>query len=160
MIVRYFVFVLALLSMQAIGQTRLKNFDELFQAMKQGKDVKVVIYYERCELFSDGVKQEKSPNAVGGMKLETYEYFDGSVFKGKLPSFITSSQTVLINHRKYGYVYNYVKIRMLKDGSVEVIARYLKPRKFSTKFKVVMDETFKTKFGDSVSESGVEFFAN
>lgn len=153
------LFSVLLFSIQSLAQERIRNFDELMNSLKQGKEVRVVIYYEKCELFSDGIKQDKSPNAIGGMKLDTYEFFDSSVFKGKLPTFVTSSQTILINHRKYGYVYNYVKIRITLDGSVEITARYLKTRKFSSNYKVVMDETFKTKFGEQVDVSGVEFFA-
>jgi hypothetical protein len=147
-------------SVRVSGQSQLTSFEKLLSSFKEGRDVKAVIYYGNCDLFSEGVKQDKSPNAIGGMKLDTYEYFDSSVFKGKLPSFISASQTVLINHRKYGYVYNYVKLRILSDGSVEITARYLRPRRFSSKYKVVMDETFKTKINDTNNNGGIVFFSN
>jgi hypothetical protein len=140
------------------AQTQLHNFEELMSALKAGKSVKAVIYYGKCKLFSDGVEEKESPNAIGGMKLDTYEYFDSSVFHGKVPSFVTSSQTVLINQNFYGYVYNYVKIKARVDNSVEITARYLKPRKFSAKFKVVMDETFKGQINDGTNDGAVQFF--
>ncbi len=127
-------------------------------ALNTGKSVKAVIYYGKCKLYSEGREQPESPNAIGGMDIKTYEYFDSSVFKGKVPSFVTTSQTVLINHPKYGYVYNYVKLKVRTDNSVEITARYLKPRKFSSKFKVVMDETFKGKMNDGVNDGAVSFF--
>ena len=101
-------------------------------------------------MYNEGKKEDKSPDAIGGMKLDTYEYFDSTVFKGKVPSFVTTSQTVLINHPSYGYVYNYVKIKIKIDGSVEITARYLKQKKFSSKYNVVMDETFKGKINEPV----------
>lgn len=143
----------------SISQTLLKNFDELMNALKAGKSVKTVIYYGKCSLFSDGVEKPESPNAIGGMRLDTYEYFDSSVFKNKVPSFVTSSQTVLINHSFYGYVYNYVKVKVRIDQTVEITARYLKPRKLSSKFKVVMDEVFKGKINDGTNDAGVCFYA-
>ncbi|WP_333599664.1 VirK family protein [Flavobacterium sp.] len=147
-----------LLTVNATAQTPLHNFDELMSALKAGKTVKAVIYYGKCKLFSDGVEEAESPNAIGGMKLDTYEYFDSSVFHGKVPSFVTSSQTVLINQNYYGYVYNYVKIKAKVDNSVEITARYLKPRKFSSKFKIVMDETFKGQINDGTNDGAVLFF--
>lgn len=140
------------------AQTALRSLDEIMTALKEGKTVKTVIYYGKCKLFSDGVEEEKSPNAIGGMKLDTYEYFDSSVFHGKVPSFVTSSQTILISHPSYGYVYNYVKIKIKMDNMVEITARYLKMRKLSAKPKVVMDETFKGKINDGINDGAVSFF--
>ncbi len=140
------------------AQQPVHNFEDLMTALKAGKSVKAVIYYEKCKLISDGVEEATSPNAIGGMKLDTYEYFDTSVFKNKVPSFVTSSQTVLIYQSYYGYVYNYVKIKIRIDNSVEISARYLKPRKFSSKFKVVMDETFKGKLNDGTNDGAVTLF--
>ncbi len=156
----HLIFLLILtFQFQGNAQTLLKNFDELMNALKAGKSVKTVIYYEKCKLFSDGIEKPESPNAIGGMRLDTYEYFDSSVFKNKVPSFVTSSQTVLINHSYYGYVYNYVKVKVRIDQTVEITARYLKPRKFSSKFKVVMDEVFKGKIYDGTNDAGVWFYA-
>lgn len=141
------------------AQTPIHNFEELMTSLKAGKSVKAVIYYGKCKLFSDGIEEEKSVDAIGGLKFDTYEYFDTSVFKGKVPSFVTTSQTVLINQSHYGYVYNYVKIKVRIDNSVEITARYLRPRKFSAKFKVVMDETFKGTINDGKNDGAVLFYA-
>jgi hypothetical protein len=139
------------------AQTKIQDFDQLIALLKSGKKVNVVIDYGKCDLYSDGKKADKSPNAIGGMDFSTYEYFDSSIFKGRMPSFVTSSQTILINHPRYGYVYNYVKIKVKKDNSVEVVARYLKPRKLSAKYKVVMDELFTAKMDNG---GAVAFYVN
>jgi hypothetical protein len=155
------VFLLLLfVSNLALSQTQLKSFDELMTALKAGKNVKAVIYYGKCKLFSEGVEEAESPNAIGGMNFDTYEYFDSSVFKGKRPSFVTTSETILINHRFYGYVNNYVKIKINIDNTVEIIAQYLKNRKFSAKYKVVMDETFKGAINDGTNDAGIYLYSN
>ena len=151
-------FILLLFSTALLAQTEIHDFGQLMTAFKSGKSVKAVIDYSKCKLFSEGKEKPDTIHAIGGMKLDTYEYFDASVFKGKMPSFVTSSQTVLINHQKYGYVYNYVKIKIRIDNTVEVTARYLRPRKFSAKFKMVMDETFKGKMNDGTNDGGVTFW--
>jgi hypothetical protein len=146
------------LSISAFSQKQLNNFDEIMTSLKNGKSVKTVIYYAKCKLFADGKEEPESPNAIGGMRIDTYEYFDSSLFKGKAPSCLVSSQTVLVSHPKYGYVYNYVKIKVRKDNSVEIIARYLKPRLLSRKYKIIMDETFKGKLKNLDNEGGIVFF--
>ena len=148
-----------LFALTVSAQTPIHNFEEMMTALKAGKSVKAVIYYGKCKLFSDGVEEKESVDAIGGMKFDTYEYFDTSVFKGRVPSFVTTSQTVLINQSHYGYVYNYVKIKVRIDNSVEITARYLKPRKFSSKFKVVMDETFKGTINDGKNDGAVLFYS-
>ena len=140
------------------AQKSLTNFDELMTALKAGKSVKTVIYYGKCKLISEGKEEPESPNAIGGMTINTYEYFDSSIFKNKIPSFLSSSQTVLIYQPSYGYVYNYVKIKLRADNTIEITARYLKPRKFSSKFKVVMDEVFKSKINDGSNDGAVNLF--
>ena len=149
------LFLILLLPLSICAQKSILNFDDLLVTLKAGKPVKVVIYYGKCKLISDGVEEPESPNAIGGMKLDTYEYFDSSIFKNKIPSFLSSSQTVLIYQPSYGYVYNYVKIKLRADNSVDITARYLKPRKFSSKFKVVMDEIFKSKINDGTNDGAV-----
>ena len=152
--------VVSLFANTISAQTSIQNFEQLMTALKAGKSVKAVIYYGKCKLFSDGKEQPDTINAIGGMKIDTYEYFDASVFHGKVPSFVTTSETVLINHRSYGYVFNYVKIKISINNSVEITARYLKPRKFSSKYKVVMDETFKGKIYDGTNDGGISLFIN
>lgn len=154
------ILLLLFVSNLALSQTQLKSFDELMTALKAGKNVKAVIYYGKCKLFSEGVEEAESPNAIGGMNFDTYEYFDSSVFKGKRPSFVTTSETILINHRFYGYVNNYVKIKINIDNTAEIIAQYLKNRKFSAKYKVVMDETFKGAINDGTNDAGIYLYAN
>jgi hypothetical protein len=157
---RIAILLLLFVSNLALSQTQLKSFDELMTALKAGKNVKAVIYYGKCKLFSEGVEEAESPNAIGGMNFDTYEYFDSSVFKGKRPSFVTTSETILINHRFYGYVNNYVKIKINIDNTVEIIAQYLKNRKFSAKYKVVMDETFKGAINDGTNDAGIYLYVN
>jgi hypothetical protein len=153
------IILLALLtSSLSIAQKQIQNFDQLLEALKNGKSVKTVIYYGKCKLFSEGKEEEKSPDAIGGMRFDTYEYFDSSVFKGRVPSFVTTSQTILIKHPNYGYVYNYVKIKVRKDNTIEITAQYLKPRWLSKKYKVIMDEIFKGTINDGTNDGSVSFY--
>ena len=119
------------------AQTKLlKSFDQLMFALRTGSEVRAVIYYSRCKLIVDSV-ETKAPDAVGGMVLNTFEYFAPNAVKNP-KAFVTSSQTVLISHPRQGHVYNYVKMKFFEDNTVEINAKYLNP----ATYQVVMDETF------------------
>jgi hypothetical protein len=118
---------------------QLNNFDELLSALKKGNEVRAVIYYAHCKLIADSV-ETKSPDAIGGLSLSTFEYFAAMSVKNP-KAFVSASQTVLISHPRYGHVLNYVKLKIYQDNTVEITARYLSP----TTYQIVMDETF---YGD------------
>jgi len=131
---------------------QLKNFNELFDALKNGKSVNAVIHYAKCKLVSDG-EELKSPDAIGGMNIQPFEYFSAGLF-GSNKAFISSSETVLIYLPRLGYVYNYVKLKIIEDNTVEITARYLT----ADKFEVKMDETFFGEINDGSNDKGVYFF--
>lgn len=132
---------------------RVTAFDALMSALKNGRQVRVVIHYGECRLISDNKVQEHVPDAIGGMMMDTFEYFaPGSV--GNKKEFVSSSHTQLIQHPRRGMVYNYAKIRISADGSVQVVVRYLTPGDMS----VVMDESFYTTMADGNGSAAAHFF--
>lgn len=144
-------FVLILIPFSIFAQTQqLKDFNQLFNSLKSGESVRAIIHYELCRLVIDG-KEEVAPNAIGGMDLNTFEYFaKGSVRNDN--AFISASETVLISHPRYGYVLNYVKLRIYEDDNVEIVARYLDPKTYEVK----MDETFYARINNG-NNSGALF---
>lgn len=140
-------------SLGAAPPEPLRTFDAFLRALESGRTVRAVIHYARCRLVIDG-KDEKAPDAVGGMDFRTFEYFAaGSV--GNPRGFVSTSETVLISHPRYGYVQNYVKVRVYEDHTVEITARYLDPKTL----KIVMDETFHGSIDDGRNGGGVALFA-
>lgn len=134
--------------------TQLTSANKLFESLNAGEDVNVVIRYAKCKLTING-EQVESPDAVGGMKLMPFEYF-AKMSVGNQKAYVTASETHLISHRSYGYVLNYVKIRIFEDDSVEIIARYLDPNSYEVK----MDETFSAFLNNGSNDGGVYVFSN
>lgn len=136
------------------GNPQVKNFKELMEALNSGKCVKVIIHYQKCQLICDNEIQSKSPAAVGGMMIDTYEFFDTMAVKNK-KAFVVSSTSKLIEYPKGdGYVYNYVKIKISDDNNVKIIARYVDPVTFETK----MDESFYAKINDGKNNEPVYLY--
>jgi hypothetical protein len=142
---RFFLFTFLLLPTVAHTQPRpLSDFPSLLEALRQGEEVRAVIHYALCRLTVDST-EVTSPDAIGGMNLSTFEYFARNAVRNP-KAFVSSSETVLINHPSRGHVYNYVKLRIFEDNTVQIIARYLLPGTL----EIVMDETFTCTIGDGV----------
>ncbi len=117
------------------------DYRSLTAAVEQGDVVRAVIHYGRCTLEADG-KKSPGPDAVGGMDLATFESFAPMLFHNP-NGFLAASEARLISHARYGYVYDYVKLRVYDDSRVEIVAQYLDPKTFDVK----MDELFTCHLG-------------
>lgn len=144
---------MAVLAPTLLKPVRLDSYAKLMDALRYGHVVRAVIQYAKCKLIIDG-KEEKAPDATGGMEFKAWEQFAKGVVRNKL-EYVSVSESVLIAHPSYGYVMNYVKLRLYEDNSVEIIARYLKP----TNQEVVMDEKFMAKISNGKDSEAVALFA-
>lgn len=141
--------IITQLSAQSI---QLNSFDELLNELKNGERVRVVIDYSKCKVIFDE-KEIPSPNAIGGMNFETFEYFAKGAVRNEL-AFVSTSETVLISHPSYGTVFNYVRVKVFENNNIEITARYLDPKSFEIK----MDEKILTQINDSKNDAGTSFF--
>lgn len=133
---------------------QLTSAPQLFKSLNAGENVNVVIHYAKCKLTIDG-ENVKSPDAVGGMKLMPFEYFAKMSIRNE-KAYVAASETQLIFHRSYGYVLNYVKIRIFEDDTVEIIARYVDPNTYEVK----MDETFTAVINNGSNDGAVYLWVN
>jgi hypothetical protein len=137
------------------GQKQLNSFEELMTALNSGKQVKMVMHYAKCQLISDNEIGEKVPEAIGGMTIDVYEYFEKGAVRND-QAFVVFSESKLIQYPKGdGYVYNYVKVNITADNKVKITAEYLNP----VNYCVMMTENFFTSVNDSINDGGVTVFA-
>ncbi len=133
------------------GAVAINSFDRLIDVLKAGGEVRAIFHYARCRLVQDGDTTD-APDAIGGMKIETFEYFAPNSV-GNTQAFLSASQTSLIA-RRGKHVYNYVKLKLYQDGQAEITARYLEP----PKMKVRMDETFLGRLNDGQNRGAVYLY--
>ncbi|MDD3050235.1 MAG: VirK family protein [Candidatus Cloacimonetes bacterium] len=131
---------------------QLKNFTEINSALEKGQLVRVIIHYGDCQLISNNEIRLISPRAVGGMTIDTYEYFSQNSIGNELAFLVASESKLIENPIGSGYVYNYAKIRIDESNKVRLIARYLDPVNFTEH----MDESFYTQINDG--KNGAAFF--
>ncbi|MEM6261868.1 MAG: hypothetical protein AAGI38_05130 [Bacteroidota bacterium] len=132
----------------------ITSFEALMESLTHGEMVRAIIHYGKCTLIIDGEPQESSPDAIGGMTLEVFEYFaKGAVYNPQ--AFVVSSEAKLIkNPIGPGFVYNYAKVRVYADGKATIQVNYLKP----DSFEVTMSEEFQTQLFDGDNEGGLHLF--
>ena len=132
----------------------LKSAAEIMAALSSGRQVRAVLHYRDMALVDEKGAPQKSPDAVGGMDLATFEYFAAGAV-GNKEGYLVASHTQLIRHPRYGYVLNYVKLSVYDSGTVKIVAQYLSP----TTYEVKMDETFTTTVADGTNTGAANFFA-
>lgn len=136
--------LISLLSICGYAQdNKLNNLDDVMKALESGKYVRAVFYYKKCQLISENEILKKVPDAIGGMTLDTFEYFAAKSI-GNPEAYLSASESVLINHPSQGVIYNYAKVRIYASGKIRVIVQYLDPKTFEIK----MNESFYTTIGD------------
>ncbi|HEX38089.1 MAG TPA: hypothetical protein ENG70_04430 [Candidatus Cloacimonetes bacterium] len=109
-------------------------------ALNSEHDVRVIIHYGVCKLISNIEEESYSPDAIGGMSIDVYEYFPAGIYGNKNGYVVLSENKLIENPIGSIYVFNYVKIKIFDDEKVRIIARYLD----AETFEEVMDESFYT----------------
>ncbi len=144
--------LLALIATTALaGPRQLEDFTALMDALRTGHAVRVVADYGRCDLIADN-EPEESPEAVGGMTVDTWEWFAKGAVYNEL-EFVVFSHASIIEHPRQGMVTNHVKFKVYEDGKVVISARYLKGPEF--------EETMFEKFFTTIAhgeEGAAAFF--
>ncbi len=149
-----FAFLFCTLSIFA-QSNQLYNFEELMTALKSGKEIHMVIQYGKCKLISDNEEKEKVPDAIGGMKLDTWEYFAVKAVKNDKAFVVFSESKMIQNPKGDGFVYNYVKVKVSDDNQVKLTAQYVNTKTF----EVQMDENFFSAINDGKNDKQVYFYS-
>ncbi len=133
---------------------KLKNFDELMNALNGGENVRVIVHYGKCTLISDNEIETKVPDAIGGLTIDTYEYFAKKAVRNNEKAFVVFSENKFIQYPKGdGFVYNYAKFKVEDDGKVKITVMYINP----LTHKEEMNENFFTAISED-STSGISFY--
>lgn len=135
----------------ADNPTQIKNFEVLMEYLKTGNEVRVILHYSKCQLISDNQIKEESPDAIGGMNLDVWEYFAPMTVYNKRAFLVSSSTKLIQNPKSDGYVYNYVKLKFYDDNSVRIVAQYLD----ANTLEVLMSESFYGEIANGKNDAGI-----
>ncbi len=154
---RFNFIVLFLLTSAAAGfaqNSPLVTFEELLETLKRGYTVRGTFYYQKCDLYMDDKKMEKSRDEVGGMSIESFDYFGRNAVKNQKAFIAFSDSEMIEDPQGIGYVYNYTHIRIYEDRKVVISKRNVDPITFENR----MEERFETTLHDGKSTTAGAFF--
>ncbi|MEI7498892.1 MAG: VirK family protein [Bacteroidota bacterium] len=134
--------------------TRITNFDDLMANLNAGEQIRVVIHYALCKWSPEQAEQSPVPDAITGMDIDTYEYFAPGAVHNKFAFVVFANSKLIMNPVGKGFVYNYGKVRINADNTVQVTAKYIHPKNFNVK----MNESFSCKLNDGTNNEGINLF--
>lgn len=127
--------------------TLITTYGDLLATLKSGARVRTVLDYGKCTLLG-----QPGPNAIGAMNLDTFEWFGAKVL-GNPKAYIAASENHLIRLPS-GFVFNYVRIKVIEDEKVQIEVKYLDPLTYA----VSVDELIDCGISDGKTESGATFY--
>lgn len=146
--------IMAIISMAITAQNKaLDSFESIMSTLKQGNSVNAVFYYKDCQLISDNEISERQIDAIGGMKITTWEYFAEGAIRNKEAFVVASTSNLIANPIGEGFVYNYVKVKISASNKVRITAKYLD----TNTMEEVMTENFFTSINNG-KEGAAHFF--
>jgi hypothetical protein len=134
--------------------TRINSFDDLMTSLNAGGHVRVITHYSKCRLLTEGSQQSHAPDAIAGMDIDTYEYFEPGAAHNAALFLVFGNSKLIQNPIGKGFVYNYGKVRINSDNTVVITAKYINPKNY----KVLMSETFNGKLNDGTNKEGIDLF--
>ena len=107
--------------------TQIRDFKHLKIALFSGKTIKSIHNYGKClEIDPETGEQYPGAQAVGGMVIDSFEYFSTGTANNDQPYIAAStSKMVLIGEKFYQ---DYVKLRFFQNGRIQTVARFYDPK--------------------------------
>ena len=138
----------------------LMTYDQLLQAVQQGDDVRAIINFDKCTLKKAEGKSvaDTSVDTSGTSSRINFTIFSHyKVPVNNQEKFtIATSQTILTEHRVFGPVYAYGRLRVFEDNTGEFHSAYYDPKTYELKGAA----NYICRLGNGVDQGGIELFAS
>jgi hypothetical protein len=109
----------------AAAYKNLSNYPELLTALKNGHGVRAII-----QINTTPNDIESKHDVIGAMNFTQFNKYP-IVTNGQVKNGIATSINMLVQHKKYGFVYDYVRLRVFEDNSAELFSAFLNPKTYA-----------------------------
>jgi hypothetical protein len=127
-------------------QQLVPSYSELLNSISQGSNIRAIMYVKKCS-------PSISEDAIAGMSFTNFNKYQVEV-NNKKKDTIATSITMLASHPQFGAIYNYVRLRVFADDTVEIFSEYLDP----TSFKPLASKTMNCKVSNGHDDNGVMLY--
>lgn len=134
--------------------TVLSGYNALLSTLQQGSEVRAIINFDGC-FAKDGTRAQLPPNMVGGMNFSTFNHYPVQIDPEHKKYAVAASITQMIEHPSFGFVANYVRLRVFADNTVELHSAYYDPTNYQQKRAA----NYTCKIGEKMEDSGVVLIA-
>ncbi len=145
-------FTLLSCSFATSAQIRIENYQDLYQTLIEGNEVRAIIQLSECH--SDSQPLEKKPTALaGGLNFSQFNAYQIKI-NDKPTHIIATSINMLVDSQQHGPAYNYVRLRVFENNQVEIVSMFLKPTDYSTLSK----NTFRCALSNKTENRGITLY--
>lgn len=148
--------VLSMLCPCAYAQSKIiPNYDQLVTALQQGENVRAMIYLDQCQLKKRGkLFLADITGAFTRMDFTQFGYYKVLTDQGKDRYAAAASYTTMTEHRDYGLITGYARIRIFDDNTGEFHVSH-----YDAKTLELRDEmNFICKVASSKAEGGMVLY--
>lgn len=148
------LFVLLILFGQTVNAAPAKtitNYADLLSSISQGDSVRAVMFLNKCSVSNKTTTN--SVDVIAAMNFNIFNKYQVTI-GSQQKNTIATSITTLVEHNKYGTVYNYVRLRIFEDNSAEVFSEYLDP----TTYKQLGSLTFNCAVSNGNDQNGIVLY--
>lgn len=116
----------------------LTSYAELLQALHQGHDVEAIIYFDKCSIKrNSSTKQIPLGVDISGadtrLNFTIYSHYKVNTNGQQDKMAVATSLNILTEHRDFGPVNAYARLRIYEDNTVDFLTSYYHPTTYEQK---------------------------
>lgn len=128
---------------------RIKSYSQLSHSLESGYEVRAVTDFGKCTST-----EKLNGNPIGGLNFDQFLRYQIKDEDGNAREAIATSSNMLIRHPQFGMVYNYVRLRVFADDSVQLYSELIDPKSFT----MLNQKTFQCRISNGDDKNGLSLF--
>lgn len=119
-------------SMTYAASSQLSGYNDLLNALREGTKVRAIINFDGCTA-KDGTKTNLPPNMVGGFSFNVFHHYPVKMDAEHTKYAVATAIIHMTDHPSFGFVTNYVRLRVFADNTVELHSAFYDPKTYEQK---------------------------
>lgn len=133
------------------------NYNQLVEDLRQGENIHAIISLDKCQPVTQTKSLKDNPDTSGGFTRINFDIF--SFYKVQVDDqhqryAVATSYTILTDHRVFGPVYGYARLRIFDDNTAEFHLAHYDPKTFVLKAEM----NFNCRISNGNDQNGVALY--